>query len=177
LFTGNVFRWADIREEGHKDAKKDGWIELTGKESLVTIISTMAWVASAHHAAVNFGQYDYSAWMPNHASITRKPAPARGSAEWQVGHKGDGRHRKKQRDGIQEKRIYVRIVLVVVECRVMGRVILCSQNFTLLLEAGGYRGELCKEIMLVNVKCGVLGRAPWCEKDYTLLLGAGGYGV
>jgi hypothetical protein len=87
-----LFRWEDIRNEAHPDANKEGWIPLTGRASLVKIAVTIAWVASAHHAAVNFGQYDYSAWMPSHSPLVTKPAPARGSKEWQVRF-GEGRRR------------------------------------------------------------------------------------
>eukprot|EP00879_Flechtneria_rotunda_P002517 GHRR01002715.1.p1 GENE.GHRR01002715.1~~GHRR01002715.1.p1 ORF type:complete len:939 (-),score=220.64 GHRR01002715.1:462-3278(-) len=73
--------WKDAREEGHPDIKK-GWIELHNRANLVDICATMAWVSSAHHAAVNFGQYDYSGWPVTHASLCRKPAPAPGTDDW-----------------------------------------------------------------------------------------------
>eukprot|EP00775_Hariotina_reticulata_P011987 gene11987-12131_t len=74
--------WEDIQKAGHPDVST-GWTELTGKASLVEICCTIAWVASAHHAAVNFGQYDYSAWPVTHSSLCTKAMPARSSKEWQ----------------------------------------------------------------------------------------------
>jgi hypothetical protein len=73
-----------VTEEAHGDAAKDGWVPLDSCANLVTAITTIAWVASGHHAAVNFGQYDFSGWMPPHSSLCRRRAPARGSKEWQV---------------------------------------------------------------------------------------------
>lgn len=46
--------WKDVRENGHPD-KKDGWFELTNIDTLTLALTTVAWTASAHHAAVNFG--------------------------------------------------------------------------------------------------------------------------
>jgi hypothetical protein len=74
-----------VKTEAHPQAPADGWVDLDSRSNLVFAVCTMAWVASAHHAAVNFGQYDYSGWMPSHSSLCRRPAPARGSDAWQVG--------------------------------------------------------------------------------------------
>jgi len=75
--------WQDVTTEAHPDAPADGWVTLDSRANLVFAATTIAWVASGHHAAVNFGQYDYSAWMPTHSSLCGKPAPARGSTAWQ----------------------------------------------------------------------------------------------
>jgi hypothetical protein len=72
--------WEEIKTKGHPDIKK-GWPELNSTAALTQILATIMWTASAHHAAVNFGQYDYSGWMPNHPSKVRKPIPRKGSAE------------------------------------------------------------------------------------------------
>jgi lipoxygenase len=69
--------WKEIKEKGHPD-KEEGWPELKDISSLVSILTTIAWTASAHHAAVNFGQYAYSAWMPNRPSFVRKAIPTEG---------------------------------------------------------------------------------------------------
>ena len=52
--------WRTIREEGHADAPADSWPALEGRASLAHILTTIVWLASAHHAAVNFSQYDFS---------------------------------------------------------------------------------------------------------------------
>ncbi len=50
--------WTEIQEKGHPDIKQ-GWPALNGVSDLVDILTTIIWVASGHHAAVNFGQYTY----------------------------------------------------------------------------------------------------------------------
>jgi lipoxygenase len=64
--------------------KKDapGWPELTSKESLVEVLTTIQWIPSCQHAAVNFGQYDYAGWMPHHPTMTRRLIPEEGTADW-----------------------------------------------------------------------------------------------
>eukprot|EP00884_Botryococcus_braunii_P020124 jgi/Botrbrau1/6796/Bobra.0057s0028.1 len=71
--------WAEVKSKGHPDVKT-GWIDPKDIASLARILTIIAWTASAHHAAVNFGQYDYSAWMPNRPSLIRKPIPTSGAA-------------------------------------------------------------------------------------------------
>lgn len=73
--------WTEVRTKGHADIT-EGWIMADSKDNLVQIITTIAWVASCHHAAVNFGQYLYAGFMPNHPSLTRKLIPEEDSPEW-----------------------------------------------------------------------------------------------
>ncbi len=75
--------WTEVRTVGHAD-KKDapGWPELNSKKNLVQICVTIAWVASCHHAAVNFGQYQYAGFMPNHPSCMRRLIPEENTADW-----------------------------------------------------------------------------------------------
>ncbi|CAM6039179.1 unnamed protein product [Sphagnum compactum] len=75
--------WTEVRTVGHAD-KKDapGWPELNSKKNLVQICVTIAWVASCHHAAVNFGQYQYAGFMPNHPTCMRRLIPEENTADW-----------------------------------------------------------------------------------------------
>ncbi|KAL6661765.1 hypothetical protein ACP70R_001149 [Stipagrostis hirtigluma subsp. patula] len=68
--------WTEVRTVGHGD-KKDAewWPELDSPESLVHTLTTIIWVASAQHAAVNFGQYDLGGYFPNRPSIARTNMP------------------------------------------------------------------------------------------------------
>ncbi|KAL8170849.1 hypothetical protein V2J09_022653, partial [Rumex salicifolius] len=68
--------WAEIRTEGHGD-KKDApwWPKLETTDDLVGILTNIIWVASAHHAAVNFGQYAYGGYFPNRPTIAREKMP------------------------------------------------------------------------------------------------------
>ncbi|KAF4359256.1 hypothetical protein F8388_005365 [Cannabis sativa] len=67
--------WKEIRTVGHAD-KKEGWPDLKTREDLIDIVTNIAWIASGHHAAVNFGQYAFSAYFPNRPSLTRTNMPS-----------------------------------------------------------------------------------------------------
>ncbi|KAA0041375.1 hypothetical protein IC582_009828 [Cucumis melo] len=68
--------WTEIRTVGHADKQeKPWWPLLNTPQDLIDIVTNIAWVASAHHAAVNFGQYAYSGYFPNRPSITRTNMP------------------------------------------------------------------------------------------------------
>ncbi|KAK4780079.1 hypothetical protein SAY87_016185 [Trapa incisa] len=74
--------WSEIRNVGHGDKKyADGWPELKTAGDLIEIITTIAWVSSAHHAAVNFAQYDYGGYFPNRPSIARTNMPVEDPTE------------------------------------------------------------------------------------------------
>ncbi|XP_057831404.2 linoleate 9S-lipoxygenase 6 [Cryptomeria japonica] len=76
--------WKEIREVGHGDKKHEeaGWYKMKSLKDLQEAITTLVWVASAHHAAVNFSQYDYAGFMPNLPSTTRKLVPLKGSDQY-----------------------------------------------------------------------------------------------
>ena len=42
------------------------------------VLATIAWTASAHHAAVNFGQFDFASLLLNVSSLARRPIPRPG---------------------------------------------------------------------------------------------------
>lgn len=68
--------WEEIRTVGHGDKKDEPWWpNLKTPEDLVGIITTIIWVTSGHHAAVNFGQYDFAGYMPNRPTIARVNMP------------------------------------------------------------------------------------------------------
>nr|XP_010943567.1 probable lipoxygenase 8, chloroplastic [Elaeis guineensis] len=68
--------WNDVRTKGHGDKKDEPWWpKMDSPENLIHILTTMMWVASAHHAAVNFGQFHYGGYFPNRPSIARTEMP------------------------------------------------------------------------------------------------------
>ncbi|KAK7306731.1 hypothetical protein VNO77_44687 [Canavalia gladiata] len=78
--------WMEIKNEGHGDkAKESWWPNLKTPKDLIEIITTIAWVASAHHAAVNFAQYTYGGYFPNRPTIARNKMPTEdpSNEEWE----------------------------------------------------------------------------------------------
>ncbi|XP_020592800.1 probable lipoxygenase 8, chloroplastic [Phalaenopsis equestris] len=68
--------WTEVRTHGHADKQDEPWWpSLTTHTILSGVLTTIIWVASAHHAAVNFGQYDYGGYFPNRPTIARTPMP------------------------------------------------------------------------------------------------------
>ena len=45
------------------------------QDDLIQILTTIMWVTSGHHAAVNFGQYHYAGYFPNRPTIARTNMP------------------------------------------------------------------------------------------------------
>jgi len=50
---------------------------------LIEACTILIWIASAHHAAVNFGQYPYGGYILNRPTKSRRLMPKRGSAEYE----------------------------------------------------------------------------------------------
>ncbi|KAK7397204.1 hypothetical protein VNO78_18371 [Psophocarpus tetragonolobus] len=75
--------WKEIREEGHGDKKNEPWWpKIQSGEELVEVCTIIIWVASALHAATNFGQYPYAGFLPNRPTISRRLMPEEGSVEY-----------------------------------------------------------------------------------------------
>lgn len=75
--------WKEIREVGHGDKKDEAWWpKMQTVSDLAESCTTIIWVASALHAAVNFGQYLYAGYLPNRPTISRRFMPEPGSVEY-----------------------------------------------------------------------------------------------
>ncbi|XP_052198127.1 linoleate 13S-lipoxygenase 2-1, chloroplastic-like [Diospyros lotus] len=68
--------WTEIRTVGHGDKKDEPWWPmLNTPQDLIGILTTIIWVTSGHHSAVNFGQYAYAGYFPNRPAIARNKMP------------------------------------------------------------------------------------------------------
>jgi len=75
--------WKEVREEAHGDLKdRDWWPRMNTVQQLARTCTTIIWVASALHAAVNFGQYPYAGYLPNRPTVSRRPMPEPGSDDY-----------------------------------------------------------------------------------------------
>jgi len=75
--------WSEIRNVGHGDKKNETWwYSMKSVEEVEKAIATIIWVASALHAALNFGQYPYAGYMPDRPTMSRRLIPEEGSQEF-----------------------------------------------------------------------------------------------
>ena len=76
--------WSEIVNVGHGDLKDDPsrWYKMETKHEVVEAVTTIIWLASAHHAAVNYGQYAYGGYMPNLPTMSKRHIPDKGSKEY-----------------------------------------------------------------------------------------------
>lgn len=73
----------DLEDKSHWGLQDASRISTLGE--LVTVLVTIAWTASAHHAAVNFGQYDFTSHPLNAPSLIRRAMPSSpGDKSWKV---------------------------------------------------------------------------------------------
>ncbi|KAJ8771994.1 hypothetical protein K2173_027171 [Erythroxylum novogranatense] len=76
--------WKELREVGHGDKKDEPWWpKMQNREELIESCTIIIWIASALHAAVNFGQYPYAGYLPNRPTISRRFMPEEGSPEYE----------------------------------------------------------------------------------------------
>ncbi|KAJ9182091.1 hypothetical protein P3X46_006120 [Hevea brasiliensis] len=75
--------WTEIRNEGHGDKKDEPWWpEMQTLADLTQTCTIIIWIASALHAAVNFGQYPYAGYLPNRPTLSRRFMPEVGTPEY-----------------------------------------------------------------------------------------------
>ncbi|CAN8258467.1 unnamed protein product [Cochlearia groenlandica] len=75
--------WTELRTEGHGDRKNEPWWpSMQTVDDLIETCTTIIWIASALHAAVNFGQYPYAGFLPNRPTVSRRFMPEPGTAEY-----------------------------------------------------------------------------------------------
>ncbi|KAL4355973.1 hypothetical protein HN51_027345 [Arachis hypogaea] len=75
--------WSEIRTIGHGDKHNETWwYQIDTTSSLVESLTTLIWVASAQHAAINFGQYAYNGYPPNRPTLCKKFVPMEGTIQF-----------------------------------------------------------------------------------------------
>ncbi|KAI3469558.1 hypothetical protein Pfo_026221 [Paulownia fortunei] len=75
--------WKELREVGHGDLKDEPWWpKMQTQAELIQACTIIIWVASALHAAVNFGQYPYAGYLPNRPTVSRRFMPKPGTPEF-----------------------------------------------------------------------------------------------
>ncbi|KAL6497787.1 Linoleate 9S-lipoxygenase 5 [Orobanche hederae] len=75
--------WSELREVGHGDLKDEPWWpKMQTQAELIQSCTIIIWVASALHAAVNFGQYSYAGYLPNRPTVSRRLMPKPGTDEF-----------------------------------------------------------------------------------------------
>ncbi|KAE8651606.1 hypothetical protein Csa_021324 [Cucumis sativus] len=75
--------WNELREKGHADKKHEPWWpKMQTLSELIESCTTIIWIASALHAAVNFGQYPYGGYILNRPTTSRRFMPEVGTAEY-----------------------------------------------------------------------------------------------
>lgn len=77
--------YAESINVGHADLRNaDWWPTLATPEDLISIITIIIWLASAQHAALNFGQYPYGGYVPNRPPLMRRLIPDENDPEYAV---------------------------------------------------------------------------------------------
>jgi len=75
--------WKELVEVGHGDLKNaTWWFKMQTRDELIEASTTLIWIASALHAAVNFGQYPYGGYIVNRPTKSRRFMPEQGSPEY-----------------------------------------------------------------------------------------------
>ncbi|XP_038898250.1 linoleate 13S-lipoxygenase 3-1, chloroplastic-like [Benincasa hispida] len=70
---------------GHGDLRHETWWpQLNNCDDLVSILTTLIWLSSAQHAALNFGQYPYGGYVPNRPPLMRRLIPDENDPEYAI---------------------------------------------------------------------------------------------
>ncbi|XP_023548189.1 linoleate 13S-lipoxygenase 3-1, chloroplastic-like isoform X2 [Cucurbita pepo subsp. pepo] len=70
---------------GHADLRHETWWpQLNNGDDLVSILTTLIWLSSAQHAALNFGQYPYGGYVPNRPPLMRRLIPDENDPEYAI---------------------------------------------------------------------------------------------
>ncbi|KAK6148754.1 hypothetical protein DH2020_016279 [Rehmannia glutinosa] len=77
--------YAESINVGHADLRHaEWWPTLATPDDLTSILTTLIWLASAQHAALNFGQYPYGGYVPNRPPLMRRLIPDENDPEYTI---------------------------------------------------------------------------------------------
>nr|GMD33718.1 linoleate 13S-lipoxygenase 3-1, chloroplastic-like [Ipomoea batatas] len=77
--------YAESINVGHADVRHaDWWPTLATPDDLILILTTIIWLSSAQHAALNFGQYPYGGYIPNRPTLMRRLIPEENDPEYAI---------------------------------------------------------------------------------------------
>ncbi|KAK4269148.1 hypothetical protein QN277_022340 [Acacia crassicarpa] len=76
--------WKELVEVGHGDIKDEPWWpKMQTRQELIHSCTIIIWIASALHAAVNFGQYPYGGYILNRPTLSRRLVPEKETEEYE----------------------------------------------------------------------------------------------
>ncbi|KAI0494514.1 hypothetical protein KFK09_024652 [Dendrobium nobile] len=81
---GELMSWyAEVLTAGHADHRNaPWWPAMDTPADLANILTTLIWLASAQHAALNFGQYPIGAYIPCRPPLLRRLLPEMGDPDY-----------------------------------------------------------------------------------------------
>ncbi|XP_042384066.1 putative lipoxygenase 5 [Zingiber officinale] len=76
--------YAEAVNVGHADVRyAPWWPRLSSPGELSSFLTTVVWLCSAQHAALNFGQYPLGGYIPNRPPLLRRLVPTEGDPEYE----------------------------------------------------------------------------------------------
>nr|XP_009417696.1 PREDICTED: putative lipoxygenase 5 [Musa acuminata subsp. malaccensis] len=76
--------YAEAVNVGHADKRcAPWWPRLSSPAELSSFLTTLIWLSSAQHAALNFGQYPLGGYIPNRPPLMRRLVPVEGDPEYE----------------------------------------------------------------------------------------------
>ncbi|XP_028752637.1 lipoxygenase 3, chloroplastic-like [Neltuma alba] len=75
--------YSEVINLGHVDHKNASWWpKLSTPSDLIFILTTLIWIASVQHSAVNFGQYPYGGYVPMRPPLMKRLLPKEDDQEY-----------------------------------------------------------------------------------------------
>ncbi|KAK8709596.1 hypothetical protein V6N13_060610 [Hibiscus sabdariffa] len=73
----------DQKRRPRRSENSSWWPEMNTTADLIQTCTIIIWIASAFHAAVNFGQYPYAGYLPNRPTVSRRFMPEPDTDEYE----------------------------------------------------------------------------------------------